>query len=83
MYFELWKKTEKVTEETKEIIEENRPELKAPVLSEENPGRSKQEEGIKGLHLDKKILGAGSSVLNTRSISLWIPEMLHLKDTPT
>ena len=77
------KKTEKVTEETKEIIEENRPELKAPVLSEEYPGRSKQEEGIKGLHLDKKILGAGSSVLNTRSISLWIPEMLHLKDTPT
>ena len=37
----IMKKTEKVTEETKEIIEENRPELKAPVLSEENPGRSK------------------------------------------
>ena len=53
--------TEKVTEETKEIIEENHTELKAPVLSEENPGRSKQEEGSKGLHLNKNLLGAGSS----------------------
>lgn len=79
-----YEKTEKVTEETKEITEENHPELKAPVLSEEKPSRrSKQEEAIKGLHLDKKLLGAGSSVLKTRSISLWIPEMLHLKDTPT
>ena len=53
--------TEKVTEETKEIIEENHTELKAPVLSEENPGRSKQVEGSKGLHLNKNLLGAGSS----------------------
>ena len=43
---------EKVTEEIKEIIEENHTGLKAPVLSEENPGRSKQEEGSKCLPLD-------------------------------
>ena len=43
---------EKVTEEIKEIIEENHTGLKAPVLSEENPGRSKQEEGSKCLPLN-------------------------------